>query len=210
GPTPTVSLPGASPAIDAADPSLAPAADQRGLPRDAAPDVGAFEVGHNLVVTTLADEDDGAIDPSLGTGTSLREAIAFANKNPGADSITFAVSGTISLNGSQLPTITDDLTIAGPTAGLTLDAHGASRIFQVSAGASVGLDRLTLANGSARDGGAGIWNDGTLALANCTLSGNSAAFADAFAHSVGGDGGGIRNDGTLALADCTLSGNTAI
>ena len=66
-------------------------------------DIGAFEVSHTIVVTTLADEDDGTFDPSLGTGTSLREAINFANPNPGADSITFAVSGTISLTAASCP-----------------------------------------------------------------------------------------------------------
>ena len=43
GLTQTVPLLSGSPAIDAADPALAPAADQRGLPRDALPDIGAFE-----------------------------------------------------------------------------------------------------------------------------------------------------------------------
>src|SRR5262249_34524248 len=41
GLTQTVSLLSGSPAIDAAEASLAPATDQRGLPRDALPDIGA-------------------------------------------------------------------------------------------------------------------------------------------------------------------------
>ena len=52
GPTNTMALPAGSPAIDAADPALAPAADQRGRPRDPRPDIGAFEFV--IVVTTLA------------------------------------------------------------------------------------------------------------------------------------------------------------
>src|SRR5262245_42504900 len=70
-------------------------------------------------VTSLLD------DGSAGT---LRAAITQANANPGADAIDFQVSGTISLSGSELPAISDDLTITAPAAGLTVDAHQASRI----------------------------------------------------------------------------------
>ena len=45
----------------------------------------------NLVVTTTVDEDDGVTDPVLGFGTSLREAINFANANPGLDYIAFNI-----------------------------------------------------------------------------------------------------------------------
>lgn len=43
GPTPTHALLAGSAAIDAADPAACPATDQRGVPRDAACDVGAYE-----------------------------------------------------------------------------------------------------------------------------------------------------------------------
>jgi CSLREA domain-containing protein len=201
GPTPTMALPAGSPAIDAGDASVAPATDQRGAVGDAHPDIGAFEVVHTLVVTTLSDEDDGSPDPSAGSGTSLREALAFANKNPGADTITFApgLTGTIRLALGQLPGITDDLTITAPGAAkLSIDAHGASRVFQVNAGATVSLSGLTIANGSADHGG-GIRNDGTLTLSNSTLSGNHASI----------DGGSIGNFGTLTLTHSTLNANSA-
>ncbi len=51
---------------------------------------------------------------------------------------------------------------------------------------------------SARAGGGGIGNIGTATLANCTLSGNSAA-----------SGGGIGGPGTARLTNCTLSNNSA-
>src|SRR5262249_55787113 len=94
-------------------------------------------------VTSLGD------DGSAGT---LRAAITQANANPGADTIDFQVSGTISLNGSELPLFTDAATqtTTGPSGGITLAAHGASRILEVNAGASVVLSYLTLANGRAR------------------------------------------------------------
>jgi hypothetical protein len=198
GPTQTMALPAASPAIGAATIIGRSATDQRGLPRDASPDIGAFEVGHTIVVTTLPDEGNGTPDPGAGTGTSLREAIAFADKNPGADTITFAVSGTVSLGGTQLPAVSDDLTIAGPAGGLTVDAHAASRILQVNDRTTVAVSGLTLVNGRDSSGG-GIENrGGTLSLAKCALAGNSAL-----------EGGGIRNQGRLSLTNCTLAGNSA-
>src|SRR5206468_4155372 len=106
-------LPG-SPALGAGDPSLIPSGmttDQRGAPRTRGGkvDIGAFQSGpHQIIVTTLADEDDGGPDPVLGAGTSLREAIAFANVDPdGGDTISFApgVRCTLLLTQGLLPEI---------------------------------------------------------------------------------------------------------
>lgn len=51
GATPTIALQATSSAIDAADPALAPATDQRGFVRVGVPDIGAFEHG-----SLIADE----------------------------------------------------------------------------------------------------------------------------------------------------------
>jgi hypothetical protein len=68
GPTPTMALPADSPAINAAAPALAPATDQRGLPRGALPDIGAFEaqlaVARRLAAVAV---DEGS--PATNTGT---------------------------------------------------------------------------------------------------------------------------------------------
>ena len=74
GPTQTHALPIGSPAIDAGNPTGAPATDQRGLPRGNLPDIGAFEVqpadedgdGFFSVETGGADCDDS--DPSAHPG----------------------------------------------------------------------------------------------------------------------------------------------
>src|SRR5262249_6395438 len=80
-----------------------------------------------LVVNTLQD----VVNPFDGL-TSLREAMARANAQPGADTITFApalAGGTIDLDGlSQLPKISDNLTITS-SGKLTVRAH-ASRVFE--------------------------------------------------------------------------------
>jgi len=47
----------------------------------------------SYIVTTTADEDNGSPDPSMGTGTSLREAIKAANGNQGLDFIAFNRTG---------------------------------------------------------------------------------------------------------------------
>src|SRR5262249_21384272 len=75
----------------------------------------------------------------------LPPAITQANATPGADTIDFApgLTGTLRLALGQLPSITDALTMSGPGAAkLTIDAHGASRVFQVNAGVTVSLSGL--------------------------------------------------------------------
>ncbi len=199
GPTATIPLLAGSPAINAGNTSVAPFTDQRGLIRDSQADIGAYEIVSNFVVTTLADEDDGTVLPDLGTGTSLREAIAFGNLNPGPDRITFAVDGTISLGGTQFPTISSDLTIVGPAAGITIDAQDASRIFQMNASAQVTLERLTLSNGHAADSGGAIHNAGTLSLTDITVRDSNADV----------DGGGIWNSGPLSMNRVIMTQNVA-
>jgi CSLREA domain-containing protein len=86
GPTLTFALLPGSPAINAGTSTGAPPTDQRGAGRSDAVDIGAYE--YSLVVDTTGDETDG-----INAGkVSLRDAIAAATANPGADTITFAPS----------------------------------------------------------------------------------------------------------------------
>src|SRR5688572_9534108 len=63
---------------------------------------------------------------------SLRDAVAQANATPEADTIAFAVTGTIVLTTGSLQ-ITAPLTITGPgAANLTIDGNANNRIFTVS------------------------------------------------------------------------------
>lgn len=126
---------------------------------------------------------------------TLREAIIMANANPGADAIEFDLAalqptfGRIALNGTQLPVITDDLTITGPGADFfTIDAQFNSRIFETAASTTVALARMTMTRGRAFQGGA-ISNHGALSVDNCILRGNSAAVG----------GGAICSDGETVL-----------
>ncbi|MFL9453545.1 choice-of-anchor Q domain-containing protein [Tolypothrix bouteillei VB521301_2] len=65
-------------------------------------------------------------------------------------------------------------------------------------GQTVNIEGLTLTNGSSEFGG-GIYNEGTLAIANSIISGNQATQT----------GGGIYNKGTLTVTNSTINGNTA-
>ncbi len=135
-----------------------------------------------------------------GAAGSLRWAINQANANPGADTITFGVAGTITLGGAQLPVVTGELDVLGPAGGITVSGNNQSRVFQIGDGAAAHLDRLTITGGREVVGG-GLYNgSGTLSLTNCTVSGNISEES----------GGGLYNaSGTLSLTNCTLNGNIA-
>ena len=68
GPTQTLALPAGSPAIDAADPALAPTTDQRGVARDSHPDIGAFEFVPGPTLTQSQDSVT-AVEGSTATNT---------------------------------------------------------------------------------------------------------------------------------------------
>ena len=107
---------------------------------------------------------------------SLRGAILGASSG---DVINFGVSGKITL-GSSLPAIAINLTIDGSGQAITVDGNSMFQIFSVNSGATLNLKFLTLTHGMVTsiiaEGGA-IVNNGTLTVANSTLSGNQATGA---------------------------------
>ena len=234
GPTQTMALLPSSPAINAGASALVPAfltTDQRGAPRDngSSVDIGAFQTGvTTIVVTTLADQDDGTINSPVSGGTSLRDADQICRRSPRRRrSITFSplLNGAIDLTDGPLPAITANMTIDGPGADiLSIDGQGQSGILTISAGADVTFSGLTLTDGNATDGGV-IDNGGTLTVINCTLSNNQSHGGGAIFNALNSVltmtgctlfdnstvvGGGICNLGAANLTDCTLSGNTAV
>ncbi len=196
-----------SPAINGVTfnaPNGAPSTDQRGVarPQGVRYDIGAIETieqsGPGLVVNNLGDPGDGFCDYAPLGDCTLREAISAANALTGANTITFSVSGTLTL-GSTLPNIADaaGLTINGMGQTVTISGGGAVRVMSVNAGAALLLTDLTIANGRTLAWGGGIINSGTLIIAKSTISGNSSA-----------EGGGIYSDGTLTVTNSTFSGNS--
>jgi predicted outer membrane repeat protein len=139
------------------------------------------------------------LNPS-GAG-SLRQAIINANANAGADTITFTVSGTITL-AANLPAISDNLTIDGRGQTITINGNNLYRVLSVNSGKTVILDTLVISKGyGGAVGGGGILNNGgTLTVRNCTFNSNK---ADIY-------GGAIDNDtGTLTVVNSSFTGNSA-
>ena len=212
GTTATHALDGDSPAIDmipTADCSVA--TDQRGVsrPQGSACDIGAFEreatAGQSPgapVVNSLDDVVD--TDGCTESHCSLREAITFADVGA---TITFSVTGTITLTQGQL-TIEKNLTITGPGASsLTVSGNNSSREFLIDR-ASVAISGLTVTGGqppldpgSVVHGGGIYVMEGTLALDLAVVKGNRAHY-----------GGGISADwnSTVTITRSTISGNTAV
>ena len=121
-------------------------------------------VPSTLTVTSAGD------DGSAGT---LRAVVAAAHSG---DTIQFdhQLKGqTITLTHGQLG-VNQSLDIDGPGADkLTISGNAASRIFDVSGGATVTISGLTITQGLATDG-AGILNGGNLTLSQDVLSSNTA------------------------------------
>ena len=150
-----------------------------------------------------------------GTG-SLPVVLSMANSNGQANTIVFGPAfrtpQTITLINSNQLDVSDvkgTQTIIGPAAGVTINAAGNSRVFEIHAGVTASFSGLTITGGGgSADRGGGVLNFGNLTLTNCTVTGNSAAPSQSGA-SFPGNGGGIANYSTVTLADCDISGNTA-
>lgn len=154
-------------------------------------------------VTTVADDGSaGTLRSRLNSpvrGTQVRF-------DPGLAGGTIelnAVSGDLEIGAG------DTVFINGEELGITIDADGKSRIFEVKLGAELSLEGLQLVGGSATGGspanyGGAIHNDGgKLSLSACTLAENTAT-----------SGGAIYNNSqsgpaSVILRTCTLSGNVA-
>ncbi|MFT4794318.1 MAG: hypothetical protein ACI807_001582 [Paracoccaceae bacterium] len=134
--------------------------DARGVARAPAhADLGTYEAPGtdlpSLHVTTMLD-----IVNDSDNLTSLREAIAWAATGVHGDTITFAQGGRVLLTGGQL-TVGSAMTIDGDvdgdgTADVTIDAHAASRVMELTAGADLRLEALVLTGGSVGDGVLGL------------------------------------------------------
>ncbi len=213
-------LSGGSSALNAAATIADVGADQRGVARPQAglPDIGAFELAptSSLVVTTTSDEDNGTSDPGFGSGTSLREALAYANGQSGTQTITFAsglAGQAVTLNtGWSATNDTAALRVSGIVAirgltnspGVTLAMQGGvqKRHLLVESSGSLTLSDLMLTNGYASDYGGSVWSFGSLAVRGCTFAGNHA----------GSEGGAIQSWGdspSILVENSTFSGNSS-
>ncbi len=215
GPTATVALLAGSPAINAGTNIAGITADQRGVlrPQLGVPDIGAFEfdgaLTESLVVTTGQDESNFTSDPAFGTGTSLREALAYAQTLGGAQTITFApalagqtvtvVDGWGGAGDNTALRTNTDVTIDGG-AGVTINLNSATgrRLFGCTGGALT-LRNLTLSGGDIRgiDSGGALWSNATVNITNVRFTNNR-----------GNHGGAIVNFGTMTISGSSFDNNS--
>ena len=175
---------------------------------------------------------------------SLREATLYANGTPESDCASAPASGTTAivvpagpyrLRG-QVLTLTRSATLTGAGAATTtIDAAGASRVFEIGVEANVRISDVTVTDGVTGqtcvfgcaatdpvqgDPGGGIINDGgTLALERVIVTGNRTAAGATNDQCTpapqfpcpggdGGQGGGIANFGTLTIDNSAITANS--
>jgi hypothetical protein len=138
-----------------------------------------------------------------GSG-SLRQAISDAVDG---DIISIDIASTIFI-ASELPTITQAITINGNGLGTTISGNNASRIFTVQIGTgTVTFNSLNIINAkSTNSNAAGLfastYTNGLIAINNCTFSGCSTTGYGAY-------GGAIATSADMNLTNCTIYGNSA-
>lgn len=168
-----------------------------------------------IIVNTNLD----GTNPNDGLCT-LHEAIVSANMNapsggvagecaagsPGADTIEITATGTIALF-SDLPNVTDSLTVNGPAGGITISGGGTQRSgFATGDNLTLNLNRLNIVDGyfpSGFGGAVALGNGVNLNIADSSFSNNYA-----------GDYGGAiwSGDGattTINILNTTFYSNTS-
>ncbi len=189
------------------------------------------DVPATFTVTSFSDSSTVGVDlttgkiAAFGNTITLRSAILASNATAGTDDIVVpAGSYTLSIAGSNEDAgITGDLDITDSVnitaTGAIVDAAGLNdRIIQIFSGVTAKIDGGTYQNGliSPVAGvvaqGGGIFNAGTLTLANAILSGNIAkgAIRAAGGTADGAQGGGIYSAGDITINSNILIGNQAI
>jgi hypothetical protein len=142
---------------------------------------------------------------------SLIEAIVNANADAavfsdcpagdGADTIVLPARANLGVKdvyddtygSTGLPLITSTITIDGKDARIRRQGGAPIRLFGVSKTGNLTIQNVEVSHGSSYSGG-GILNNGTLAIRNSTISGNSGNAA-------------VLNQATLTIENSTISGN---
>ncbi len=117
----------------------------------------------------------------------------------GGGTITFNCGGPATIIFSSQKTITSGNTVIIDGADLiTLDGDDSTRLFYVNSGGSLEVRNITLTNGYEDEGGA-IWNEGSLTIAQSTVSSNESYY----------NAGALVNEGsgTMTITDSEFFDN---
>ena len=128
---------------------------------------------------------------SVSTIAQLKTAIAAANTDGAADTITITANLTFASGADAITiNVTDGQTLSIVGGGFTLSGGNFARVLDITAG-SVAISNLTITNG--------------------LLSGIGGSGSTGGAGGAGGSslGAGIRNAGTLTISGCTITANKA-
>ena len=175
-----------------------------------------------LVVTTLQDTiaDDGFL--------SLREAVLLSSDQTLISFAAPLAGGVINLTEGEIFLCRSIRIDASSIGGITINAGGNSRIFNVTGNAA--LTGLTFTGGGGTTKGGAIYNAGSLIINDSFLTGNIAEAKDqyivgggafynglgasailsrcTFTENVGNVGGSVFNAGTLAITETAISGSS--
>ena len=111
---------------------------------------------------------------------------------------TITLASTLVLTESGGPELID-----GPGASaVTISGNNAVEVFSVVSGVTASLTNLIISGGLSAGNGGGVENDGTMAITNCTIAGNSIESYGTAA------GGGIYNSGALTITNSTIANNS--
>ena len=174
--------------------------------------------GANVVKAFVVTNTNTNTFPTLSGSLPWAVGQANADTSQGAVSIlidptlagqTIHLNTTLTLSNT---TANESIAIDAPSlgAGVTVSGVGngsAFSVFAVGQGTTASLNGLIVTKGCNTFGG-GIYNQGTLAIEGCTVTGN---FAQDIFLPLGneGEGAGIHNDGTMWICTSTISGNQA-
>ncbi len=167
----------------------------------------ALAFGGGVLVPDVAGAAEYNVTNANNSGAgSLRQALANAESNPGADTVAVQAGvGTITLSSPIIWSTGGGVTIQGN--GVTIDANGETAALYDDSGQSLTIEDLTITGvggASSIDTAPVVAQGGSVTARDCTITGNEVYTDD------GDAAGGILSEGGAVLVDsCTISDNTA-
>ncbi|MGW2375253.1 hypothetical protein [Kitasatospora sp. NPDC001683] len=195
---------------------------------------GSLALGLGLALVPVVQANAASTFVACGDIAGLRHAINTFNAAGNGDialqsGCTYTVVNTDNAD-NAMPVITGNIRIGSFSATIARSTAVGTplfRLFSVATGGSLTLDQVNLTGGNLDNGdvGGAVNNNGSLTVAQATLSGNAAKFGGAIANEPGAttnldvvtvtgntatvSGGALVNVGTLNVSSSTVQGNAA-